>query len=88
FALAVTLPPRAVAGGLSLDHITPTEDGLGRRPVAFKYALSKLGADSPKIEAAYQVNVENGWSLGIAGGLNVTGETSGGEFLARMRLAL
>lgn len=88
FALAVTLPPRAVAGSLSLDHITPTEDGLGRRPVAFKYALSKLGADSPKIEAAYQVNVENSWSLGIAGGLNVTGETSGGEFLARMRLAL
>ena len=86
--LAVTLPPRALSGTLSLDHITRTEDGLGRRPVSFKYALSKLGADSPKIEAAYQVNVQDGWSLGIAGGLNLIGETSGGEFLARMRLAL
>ena len=34
-ASAVSVPPRAVSGGLSIDHLPRTGDGLGRRAVSF-----------------------------------------------------
>ncbi|HVM23214.1 MAG TPA: S8 family serine peptidase [Sphingomicrobium sp.] len=87
-ALAVTLPPRALFGSLSIEHLAPTEDGLGRRTVAGKYALSKLGSEGPKLEAAYRVGGEQGWSLGLAGGLGFAGKARGAELMMDVRLPL
>lgn len=87
-ALAVTVPPRAVSGSLSIDQMTRTADGLGRQSAPLRYSLSNLGAESPKVEAAYRVEGGDGWSLGVAGGLNIAGEARGGEVLADMRVKL
>jgi hypothetical protein len=84
--LAVALPPRAVSGSLDIEHMTRTADGLGQQAVSYRHALSKMGADSPKLEAAYRLTGGNGWSLGVAGGLNVAGESRGAEFLAHAKL--
>ena len=87
-AFAVSVPPRAVAGSLRIDHMTRTEDGLGRRAVSFVTPLSDLGAESPKLEAAYRVHGERGWSLGVAGGVDLGGQAPGGEIMAQVRLPL
>ena len=87
-AFALSVPPRAVSGSLSIDHMTRTEDGLGRRAASFVSPLSHLGAESPKLEAAYRVHGETGWSLGVAGGVDLGGQDAGGEVLAQVRLPL
>lgn len=86
--LALTLPPRAVFGSLSIEHMVPTEDGLGRRAVSGRYALSKMGTEGPKIEAAYRVKRKDGWSLGVAGGLGLTGDARDAEVLMDLSLPL
>jgi hypothetical protein len=88
FALAIALPPQALSGSLHLDHMTRTDDGLGRRAVSFRYPLARMGAEGPRVEAAYRISGDERWSLGVAGGVGVAGEESESEVLAHLRLAL
>jgi hypothetical protein len=85
-SLALSLPPRAVFGSLNIEHMEPTEDRIGRRPVSGRYDLSEMGTEGPRIEGAYRVGREDGWSLGVAGGLGVAGRDP--EVLMDFRLPL
>ena len=87
-AFALSVPPRAVAGSLSIDYMARTDDGLGRRVASLVRPLSELGAESPKLEAAYRVQGDKGWSLGVAGGVGLSGEDRESEILAQVRLPL
>jgi hypothetical protein len=85
-SLALSLPPRAVFGSLNIEHMEPTEDRIGRRPVSGRYALSEMGTEGPRVEGAYRVGPEDGWSLGVAGGLGIAGRDA--EVLMDFRLPL
>lgn len=88
FGLALVLPPRAVSGSLMVEHLTRTQDGLGRKAALYRYPLSKMGSDPLKMEAAYRVSGDTSWSLDISGGLNMRRSDYGGrgEALASFRL--
>lgn len=84
---ALSVPPRALAGSLDLEHMARTEDGLGRAPVSLRYPLARMGAESPKLEAAYRLQRASGWSLGVAGGVDLMGDEPSREVVAQMRVA-
>ncbi|MDB5697226.1 MAG: hypothetical protein JWN69_30 [Alphaproteobacteria bacterium] len=88
--LALVMPPRAVSGTLAADYMTRSEDGLGRVAAAYRYPLSRIGADPVKLEAAYQLSGGSSWSFDVSGGLNLRHSDYGGEgeALASLRLSL
>ncbi|MDP8912362.1 MAG: S8 family peptidase, partial [Pseudomonadota bacterium] len=88
--VALVVPPRAVSGTLRVDHMTRTPDGLGRQPISYKYPLARIGADAPKLEAAYRLGLGAEWSVELGGGVNLKREefSGTGEVFARFRTGL
>jgi len=88
-ALAFVVPPRAVSGSLKLGYMTRTLDGLGRQAADGRLALSDLGAEPMKVEAAYRLSDGKAWSFDLTGGLNMEKSYYGGagELLASAKFA-
>jgi hypothetical protein len=85
---ALSVPPRAVSGRLNVEHMARTEDGLGRRLISFSHPLSRMGAEKPKLQAAYRVSGDKGWSLGLASGVDLGGKSRVTEVLVELRLGI
>lgn len=88
-AFAFVVPPRAISGALRVDYLTRTPDGLGQMGASKRVALSALGEEPARIEAAYRVKSDAGWSLDLTGGVNLgrSDYTGAGEAMATWRLA-
>ena len=88
-SLALVVPPRAISGALALNYLSPTADGLDRRANRLLVPLARLGAEPVRIEAAYSLLSNRGWSFSLAGGANLQQSVAGaGEVMARFRLAM
>lgn len=88
-SFAFVVPPRAVSGALALNYMAPTADGLDRQVTSQSVPLSRLGAEPARIEAAYSLLSNRGWSVSLAGGANLQRSVNGaGEVMARFRLTL
>ena len=88
-SLALVVPPRAISGALALNYLSPTADGLDRRANRLSVPLARLGAEPVRIEAAYSLLSNRGWSFSLAGGANLQQSVAGaGEVMARFRLAM
>jgi hypothetical protein len=93
--LALVVPPRAVSGTLRVNHMARTPDGLGRQPISYEHPLARIGADAPKLEAAYRLHsgrLHSGsaWSVELGGGLNLRRQefSGAGELFASFRTGL
>jgi len=89
-SLALVMPPRAVSGSLKVEYVARTADGLGRQAAFYDAALSSLGSEPLKVEAAYQLSRGVSWSFDLSGGLNLRrSDYSGvGEALASLHVRL
>jgi len=87
-ALAFVVPPRAVSGALTVDYLTRTPDGLGQMAASKRVALSALGEEPARVEAAYRLKSDQGWSVDLTGGINLkrSAYTGAGEGMATFRL--
>jgi hypothetical protein len=87
--LSFVMPPRAVSGQIRVDYMTRTPDGLGRQAALLMVPLSQLGAEPPRVEAAYRLALAPRWSVSLSGGANLadTGYVGAGELLAGMKLS-
>jgi hypothetical protein len=87
--LSFVLPPRAISGQIRVNYMTPTPDGLGRQAARLMMPLSRLGAEPPRVEAAYRLDIAPRWSVSLSGGANLanTGYVGAGELLAGMKLS-
>jgi hypothetical protein len=87
--LSFVLPPRAISGQVRVDYMTPTADGLGRQAARLMVPLSQLGAEPPRVEAAYRLALASQWSVSLTGGVNLanTDYVGAGELLAGMKLS-
>ncbi|MFC3173987.1 S8 family serine peptidase [Novosphingobium bradum] len=70
-ALALTVPPRAIAGQMRVDYLAPTPDGLDLRSATVRAPISALGHDPVRMETAYRIGTGDRWSLEITGGINL-----------------
>jgi len=70
-ALSIVVPPRAVAGNLRVDYLTPTADGMSLMPTSLVVPLSRLGAEPVRVEGAYRLARAGKWSLDLTGGVNM-----------------
>ena len=67
--VAVSLPPRAVAGNLRLDFMSRSADGMELEPATRLIRVAELGHEPARLEAAYRVGSASRWSLELSGGL-------------------
>lgn len=90
FAVALVVPPRAVAGNLRLDYLAPTADRLDLEPVSRMVPISHLGRDPVRVEFAYGVAEGDRWSFSLSGGTDLERAegAEGTSLLANVRLAL
>lgn len=88
-ALAFVVPPRAVSGALTVNYLTRTPDGLDRMAASKRVALSALGEEPARVEAAYRLHSDKGWSVDLTGGVNLahSESTGAGEAMATLRMA-
>lgn len=89
-SVAVSLPPRAIAGKLRVNYLTRTADGLGTMAAHYAVPLSALGNEPMRVEAAYRLSAGSTWSISLSGGLNLARASAlgAGEGMATFRLAL
>ena len=70
-ALTLAVPPRAVSGSLRVDYMTPTADGLDRRPTSLVVPVSALGHEPARVEGAYRIGTPGQWALDLTGGVEL-----------------
>ena len=66
-----SLPPRAIAGSLRLNYMTPTADGMDIAPIARGISVAELGHKAARFEAGYQVSAASRWSIDFSGGVDL-----------------
>jgi hypothetical protein len=89
-ALSLAIPPRAVAGSLRVNYLTPTADGMDRQAAMLLVPLAALGREPMRVEAAYRLRSGTQWTLSISGGANLeqVPGLAAGEGMVTFRLSI
>ena len=84
-ALTVRGLPQGVSGGLELSYLAPTPDGLDTQTINTRASLAEITGRTVRFEASYGLVSGDAWSIGIAGGADLSGAREA-QLMARGRL--
>jgi len=68
---SISLPPRAIAGSLQLNYMTPTADGMDVALTKRGISVGELGHKAARFEAGYLVSSNSRWSVDFSAGVDL-----------------